>query len=346
MTRDKGDEGRREALLFERSEDGSVRCSLCRHRCRILPGGRGLCHVRENNGGVLETLVYGMLVAGQVDPVEKKPLFHFLPGSRTYSIATVGCNFRCRHCQNHTIAQTEPDADGQVPGQFLPPAEAVAAAVNSGSRSMSYTYTEPTIFFEYLLDTARLARGAGLRNVLVTNGYMTPEALDLVAPFVDAANIDLKGFDDSFYRRVTGARLDGVLECIRDYRRRNIWIEITSLIIPGENDSREQLEGMAAFIAEELGKDVPWHVSRFFPRYRMDDRPPTSPDTLVRAVEAGQRSGLRHIYVGNLAGGQEDTICPECHAVLVRREGFQVRENRLAEGSCIECGTIVPGVWR
>jgi len=335
----------REALFYERLPNDAVRCCLCRHHCRIAPGQRGICRVRENRGGRLMTLVYGRVVAEHVDPVEKKPLFHVLPGTASYSIATVGCNFRCRHCQNHTIAQCDPGPAAEIPGQPTTPEQIVERAIGNGCRSISYTYTEPTIFCEYALDCARLASAAGLKNIFVTNGYITSQALDAIAPFLDAANIDLKGFSADFYQRVVGARLEEVLECIRDYHRRGIWIEITTLVIPGENDSDDQLNGIARFIADELGCDVPWHISRFFPQYRMTDREPTPPESLIRAVEAGRRAGLRFLYVGNLAGGRENTDCPACGVVVVRRERFQRLDNRLMGNACPRCGAELAGIF-
>jgi pyruvate formate lyase activating enzyme len=284
-------------------------------------------------------------VAEHVDPVEKKPLFHLLPGTTSYSVATVGCNMRCRHCQNHAIAQYEPGPAPDVPGQSTTPEQIVAQAVRNGCRSISYTYTEPTVFCEFALDCARLAAAAGLKNIFVTNGYITTQALDAVAPFLDAANIDLKGFTDDFYQRVVGARLEEVLECIRDYRRRGIWIEITTLVIPGENDTDEQLDGIARFIADELGRDVPWHVSRFFPQYRMTDREATPRASLERAVEAGRRAGLHFLYVGNFAGGHENTECPACGATVIRRAGFQMVDDRLVGGACRDCGAELAGIF-
>ena len=334
-----------EALFYEKLPHDAVRCDLCRHHCRIAPGMRGICRVRENRAGRLMSLVYGRIVAEHVDPVEKKPLFHVLPGTTSYSIATVGCNFRCRHCQNHTIAQYEPGPAAEIPGQFTTPEQIVGQALRKGCRSISYTYTEPTIFCEYALDCARLATAAGLKNIFVTNGYITTQALDAVAPFLDAANIDLKGFSDDFYRRVVGARLDEVLACIRDYKRRGIWIEITTLVIPGENDTDEQLDGIARFIADELGRDVPWHVSRFFPQYRMTDREATPHSSLARAVEAGRRAGLHFLYVGNLAGGREITDCPAFGATVIRREGFQMVDNRLVGDVCPEWGAELAGIF-
>jgi pyruvate formate lyase activating enzyme len=335
----------REALFYDKLPEGFVKCALCRHRCLIAPGKRGICRVRENRAGTLVSLVYGKVIAEHIDPIEKKPLFHVLPGTSTYSIATVGCNFHCRHCQNHTIAQYEPGADGNVPGQQIPPDEIVKRAVQSGCRSVSYTYTEPTIFFEYALETARLATGAGLKNIFVTNGYITPEALDAIAPYLDAANIDLKGFSPDFYAKVVGGRVEEVLDCIRDYRRHGIWLEITTLVIPGENDDRSQLEGIASFIADELGPDVPWHISRFFPQFRMMDRQATPPGSLSMAVDIGIRAGLRYIYEGNIAGGREDTICPGCGCPVLKRRGFRVLDIDMAQGKCHKCGWNTSGLW-
>ncbi|GAM08166.1 putative protein [Geobacter sp. OR-1] len=334
-----------EALCYERVDDDAVRCHLCRHLCRIAAGKRGICGVRENRDGTLVTLVYGKVVAESIDPVEKKPLFHFQPGSSTYSIATAGCNFRCRHCQNYTISQVPPGTT-QIPGVLRTPEEVVSSAIASGCRSISYTYTEPTIFFEFALDTARLARKAGLANVFVTNGYITPDALDLIAPVLDAANIDLKGFSDSFYREIAGAGLDGVLDTIRDYCRRGIWVELTTLLITGLNDSDEELEGLTRFIADELGVDVPWHISRFFPTYLMTDRPPTPVATLHRAAEIGKKAGLRYIYQGNaVETGREDTVCPGCKTPLVCRTGFRVTGVRITADVCPACSMVIAGRW-
>lgn len=334
-----------QAKFYEQLPGNTVRCRLCRHRCTIAPSKRGICHVRENRGGELYSLVYGRLVAANIDPIEKKPLFHFLPGSRTYSVASVGCNFHCEHCQNSSIAQVEPAVDGSVEGRFVAPELVVAAAINSGSASIAYTYTEPTVWGEYVLDTARLAVAAGVKNILVTNGYITPEALNELSPFIHAANIDLKGFTDDFYRRVVGARLGEVLDCIRDYYRRGIWLEITTLVIPGLNDSVEQLEGIAGFIANELSPEVPWHISRFFPRNRMLDRNQTPSDTLIRAEQIGKAAGLKYVYIGNCTTGNEATACPQCQNNLIAREGFMVLENRLEAGSCPYCSTRIAGVW-
>ncbi|MEI6212848.1 MAG: AmmeMemoRadiSam system radical SAM enzyme [Desulfuromonadales bacterium] len=334
-----------EAMMYRRLEDGFVRCDLCRHRCTIGKDSSGRCRVRVNMGGELVTLVYGRVIAEHTDPVEKKPLFHFLPGSTTYSIATVGCNFRCRNCQNHGIAQFSPTGNGTVPGEYVEPSEIVRRAVNAGCSSISYTYTEPTIYFEYALDTARLARQAGLKNIFVTNGYITPEALDIIAPCIDASNIDLKGYSANFYNRMAGAALADVLECIIDYHRRGIWIEITTLVIAGENDSVEQLAGIAEFIATKLGSDVPWHLSRFFPQHQMPNHPVTPASALAKGVSAARSAGLRFVYEGNFEGGLCDTICPQCSRGIIKRRGYRSVMSEDFNGSCPGCGSHIAGVF-
>jgi pyruvate formate lyase activating enzyme len=335
-----------EALFWEKvGEGGQVRCGLCRFACLIAPGKRGRCGVRENCGGTLSSLVYGKCVAANVDPIEKKPLFHVHPGSRSYSIATVGCNFRCRHCQNDQISQWPHERPG-IPGRDLPPAAVVAAARDSGCVTIAYTYTEPTIFFEYALDTARLARQAGIKNIFVSNGYTSTAALETIAPHLDAANVDLKAFSEKFYREVTGATLAGVLDCLRDYRRLGIWLEVTTLVIPGWNDDAAELRQLAGFIARELGIDVPWHVSAFHPAYRMRDRPPTPAATLQRAAAIGREAGLRYVYVGNLpVAGGEDTVCPQCGEMVVCRRGFRLIDQHIERGGCRFCNGPIAGVW-
>lgn len=333
------------ALLFEQLPDQTVHCRLCRHRCLIANGKRGICRIRENREGILISLVDDLIVAEQIDPIEKKPLFHLLPGSTSYSLAAVGCNFHCLHCQNANIAQYDDQGSGKLPGHRLPPAEAVRRALAGGCRSVAYTYTEPTVWFEYALATARLAAEKGLYNLFVTNGYITPEALQMIAPVLHAANIDLKGFSKDFYHHVCGAQLAEVLDCIRDYRRQGIWIELTTLVIPGENDDDHQLNGIARFIADELGPDTPWHVSRFFPCHRMQNHPPTPIDSLERALAAGERAGLRYVYEGNVAAGREQTHCPHCGALVVERNGYAINAINLRDGSCGSCGEAIAGIW-
>ncbi len=334
----------REAMFYEKADGGKVRCGLCRFRCLIGDGGRGICAVRENRGGTLYSLVYGRAIAEHVDPIEKKPLYHVMPGSSSFSVATVGCNFRCLHCQNYSISQPL-QGTLAISGIDLPPGEIVAKALATGCRSISYTYTEPTIFFEYAYDTAVLAKKAGLRNIFVTNGYITPDALAFIRPYLDAANIDLKGFSDRFYREVVHAMMGEVRASIREYKRQGIWIELTTLVIPGWNDSDEDLKGIARFIADEVGTETPWHVSRFHPTFKMTDRPPTPVAALARARQIGLDAGLRYVYEGNVPGGEgENTCCPACGEALIRRRGFLLVENRIRKGKCPDCATVIDGI--
>jgi pyruvate formate lyase activating enzyme len=334
-----------DAGYYDRGPDGAVHCRLCRFHCVIADGGRGACHVRENRDGRLYSLVYGRVIARQVDPIEKKPLFHVRPGLATFSIATAGCNFRCRHCQNFAIAQVGPR--DEIRGIGATPDQVVQAARESGCGAIAYTYTEPTIYFEFARDTARLAAAAGLLNLFVTNGYIEQAPLADIAPVLHAANIDLKGFSDRFYREVVGARLADVLETIVDYRRQGVWLEITTLVIPGLNDSDEELGGIAAFMVEHLGRETPWHVSRFHPTHRLTDRPPTPVETVQRAAAIGRAAGLKHVYIGNSTGtGSEDTTCPDCSGLLIQRTGYRIVSNRLSDrGGCPDCGRSIPGIW-
>jgi len=332
------------ASFYTKDAGAIVHCGLCPHRCRIKPGAVGTCGVRRNDGGALVSLVYGLTIAENVDPIEKKPLFHFLPGTTSFSIATAGCNLRCKHCQNADISQLPRDA-GRVAGRPLPPEEVVRGALKAGCASISYTYTEPTIFFEYAHDTAVLANRAGLKNVFVSNGYTAAEPLRSIAPYLDAANIDLKSSTDAFYRKICGARLQPVLDTLKLYRELGIWLEVTTLVIPGENDSDEDLSGCAHFVADQLGRDVPWHVSAFRPTYLLTERPPTPPETLRRAQRIGLEAGLQFVYQGNIPGEGEETLCPGCGKIVIARYGYAVRANRLREGRCPDCGVAVPGVW-
>ncbi len=333
----------KEAMFYEREGASQVRCTLCRFRCLIGDGARGICTVRENHGGTLYSLVYGKLCAEHVDPVEKKPLFHVMPGSKTYSIATMGCNFKCRHCQNFTISQVERNAP--IGGIELTPREIVQRAIDNNCSSISYTYTEPTIFFEFAYDTARLAREAGLKNIFVTNGYIGKEALATIAPFLDAANIDLKGFSKEFYRDVVHADLSEVLDSIIEYREEGIWIELTTLIIPGLNDSDVDLRGMAEFIVTNLGIDTPWHVSQFYPTYKMTGTSRTPTATLRKARDIGLAAGLRYVYEGNVPGeGGENTNCPACSSLLIKRYGYVIETDRISDGTCPDCGATIAGV--
>ena len=332
----------KEALLYEELADGKVKCNLCAHRCTIAQGRVGICHVRENIEGVLYTRVYGRTIARHVDPIEKKPLLHFYPGSAAYSIATPGCNFRCRWCQNADISQA-PREEHFLLGEEASPEQIVVAAQRAGCRSIAYTYTEPTIFFEYTYDVARLASEAGLANVYVTNGYMTSEMLEMMHPYLDAANVDLKGFRDEVYRRYAEARLQPVLDSLKKMKQLGIWVEVTTLIIPTINDDAQELKDAARFVAQELGPETPWHISRFTPAYEVTDLPPTAVATLLRAQEIGREAGLFHAYVGNVPG-EANTTCHVCGQLLIRRRGYQVVDNNTtAGGRCPQCSTVVAG---
>jgi pyruvate formate lyase activating enzyme len=295
---------------------------------------------------MLLTLVYDKAIARHVDPIEKKPLFHFLPGSLSYSIATVGCNLRCKFCQNADIAQMPTDHKGVIMGDSVTPQEVVAAAEKSGCRSISYTYTEPTVFFELAYDTAKIAHERGIRNVFVTNGYMTAEALDMINPYLDAANVDLKAFSDRYYKDLCGARLKHVQTSLKYMKALGIFIEVTTLIVPGLNDDSTELKELAGFLANDLGNDTPWHISRFHPTYKLTDRPPTPVKTLSLARKIGLDAGLKYVYTGNVPGNSgENTFCPACGKVVIERWGFQVGSLRIKDGCCALCGAEIDGVW-
>jgi pyruvate formate lyase activating enzyme len=337
-------QGGKEAYLYERRDDGKVHCYLCNHHCVIASGKRGICGVRENNNGTLYTLVYERLITANVDPIEKKPLFHLQPGTRAFSVATVGCNFRCLHCQNHEISQISLRG-GEISGDRVPPRELVAMALRYDCASIAYTYTEPTIFFEYAFDTAKLSSERKLRNCFVTNGYMTMEAIDMIAPFLDAANVDLKSYSDTFYKDICGANVAPVLEAIRGLKDRGVWVEVTTLIIPTLNDSDDELRNIARFISS-IGREIPWHVSAFYPSFKMLDKPRTPPETIHRARQIGLDEGLRYVYTGNIMCGEgEDTYCHQCHSLLIGRRGYHISENRVRHGACPVCGATIDGIW-
>lgn len=333
----------KEAMLYQKMDEEKVRCNLCAHRCVIDRDKKGICNVRENRDGVLYTLVYGKTIIRHIDPMEKKPLFHFHPGSSAYSIATPGCNFRCRWCQNWDISQVVREKH-LIMGEEASPAKIVSEAEKADTGTIAYTYTEPTIFFEYSYDTARLAHQKELSNIYITNGYMTEEMLRDFHPYLDAANVDLKAFRDETYRKYVGARLQPVLDAMKLMKRLGIWLEVTTLVIPGINDGDGELRDTADFVARELGAETPWHISRFFPDYEMKDVSTTPVETLDRARRIGLEAGLRYVYVGNLPG-EADTVCHRCGEVLIRRMGYRMVENRIQPGGhCPRCGTVVSGV--
>lgn len=343
-----------EAMLYEKmSNHDKVRCRLCAHGCLIDPGKRGICQVRENQGGTLYSLVYGKPIAGNVDPIEKKPLFHFLPGTTSYSIATIGCNFQCAFCQNWDISQYTREGGTDIPGggpggKEVSPEQIVAAAKKAGCASIAYTYTEPTIFFEYAYDCMKLAHEAGLKNVFVTNGYESAECVEKCQGLLDAANVDLKAMSEGFYRRECKASLQPVLDTLKRLRQAGIWLEVTTLLIPGKNDSPLELTKLAQFIAKELSTEVPWHISAYTPRYKYaEDGPARTPvATLEMAMGLGLQAGLGFVYPGNLFGHEgESTKCPGCGHKIIGRRGYSVNDQVAKTGLCPSCGKPIAGVW-
>jgi len=332
------------AVLWDEAGDKKVRCKLCSFRCLISDGKLGYCRVRKNIGGILYSLNYNKICSANVDPIEKKPLFHFQPGSKSFSIATVGCNFHCMFCQNWQISQAAVET-GQIEGEAISPEQIVDAALRSGCKSIAYTYTEPTIFMELAEECGRLAKQKGLTNVFVSNGYQTSEALEFCRGWLDAINVDLKGFTEEYYRNLCEAKLQPVLDTIKYIAKKtNIWMEITTLVVPGENDSDEDLKGIAEFIAKEAGPDIPWHVSRFYPQYKMDDKEVTPIAILERAYKIGKEAGLRYIYVGNVPGSKyENTFCYNCGEELITRIGYTIRTNKIKDSSCPKCKTKIAG---
>jgi pyruvate formate lyase activating enzyme len=334
----------REAMLYEKIEDNRVHCNLCAHGCTIKPDKRGVCGVRENKDGILYSLVYGKIIAEHIDPIEKKPFFHVYPGSKSYSIAAVGCNFSCEFCQNHEISQM-PRSTLMIMGEDISPAEIVTLAKKSGSKTIAYTYTEPTIYFELAYETAKLAEEQKIKNVFVTNGFMTSTAIETIKPYLAAANVDLKSFRNDFYKKQCGARLQPVLESLQKIKNLGIWIEITTLLIPSLNDSDEELKDIADFIAG-LGKETPWHISRFHPQFKMLNKQVTPVSSLHRAREIGKQAGLKYVYSGNVPGDDgESTYCFNCGNCLIERYGFQVRKVNLNGSKCNHCGTDLEGIF-
>ncbi|HPC84939.1 MAG TPA: AmmeMemoRadiSam system radical SAM enzyme [Smithellaceae bacterium] len=334
----------REALLYEKTDGSGVRCGLCAHRCNITPNRRGLCGVRENRDGVLYSLVFGTMIAEHVDPIEKKPFFHVYPGSRSYSVATVGCNFSCSFCQNHEISQM-PRSTLMIMGEEVPPEMIVRRAKEMKCQTVAYTYTEPTVYLETALEIMKIAATEGLKNLFVTNGYMTTEALELVSPYLAAANVDLKSFREAFYKKQCGARLSPVLDSLKKMKDLGIWVEVTTLLIPGLNDSARELKDIASFI-RTLGAETPWHISRFHPQFRMIQTPPTPVSSLRLAGAIGKEAGLLHVYTGNVPGDEgENTFCSNCNKLLIRRYGFRILDDFLSEQRCPSCGRKLEGLF-
>lgn len=335
----------KQAVLWEPAEDKKVRCKLCNRRCLVGDGKLGNCFVRKNIDGVLYSLNYDKVCAANPDPIEKKPLFHFQPGTSSFSVACQGCNFRCEFCQNWHISQAAIET-GRIDGQAISPEQIVSAAIQAGCASIAYTYTEPTIFMELCSDCGRLAKQNGLANVFVSNGYMTIEAIDFAAEWLNGINVDLKAFSDDYYKRLCKSRLQPVLDTISYIAQHtDIWLEITTLIIPGENDSDEELKKLARFIVSQAGPDVPWHISRFHPQYKYTDSAPTPLSTLRRAYDIGTEAGLHYVYLGNVPGAEfESTFCCNCGRILIERVGYRIAANHIENSCCPDCRARIAGV--
>jgi len=329
----------KEAYLYKKLSAKKVQCKSCAHYCVIEPGKRGTCGVRENRDGKLYSLVYGKACAVNIDPIEKKPFFHFLPGSHSLSVATVGCNFSCQNCQNWTISQG-PKIFEKIEDEEISPGKIVKMAKEYKLPSISYTYTEPAVFLEYALDTMKLAKKEGLKNNWVTNGFLSKEALELVSPYLDAANVDLKGWSEEFYKSNCGARLQPVLDTLKRMRKEKIWVEITTLVIPSLNDDEKTFRGIAEFIKRELGLEVPWHISQFCGAisWKLQHLPDTPVETLEKAYKIGKEAGLKYVYTGNVPGlPSEDTFCPKCKNLVIDRRNYIIHRYDKS-GKCPKCG--------
>jgi len=334
---------KKEAFLYEKLDDDKVHCFLCSHHCKIADSKYGICGVRKNEKGKLYTQVYAEAIASHVDPIEKKPLYHFLPGTEAYSIATVGCNFKCDFCQNWQISQASKKGTEGPEGYELKPEEVVREAKKYACKSISYTYTEPTIFFEYAYDTSKIAKKEGLYNTFVTNGYMTKDALDMINPYLDACNVDLKFFEDESYRKICKGALLPVLESIKYMKKIGIWVEVTTLIVTGRNDSDKEISNIAGFIAE-VGREIPWHISRFHPDYKFTTARATPLETLKKAQAIGKEKGLKYIYLGNVAE-ETNTYCSNCGKLVIQRIGYTISSKNIKNGKCTECDNVIEGVW-
>ncbi len=336
----------REALYWERVDSG-VKCLLCPNYCFLTEGAKGKCKVRMNKNNVLYTEVYGQPAAVHVDPIEKKPVFHMLPGSLIFSIATVGCPLKCSFCQNWTLSQCYPEEFKEDSGSMIiPPSRIVQAAIRNGNKSIAYTYSEPVIFYEYMLETARLAKESGLRNVMVTSGYINEEPIRRIAPYFDVIKVDLKGFSEKFYQEETGGHLTNVLNVLKILKEMDKLVEVVNLVIPQRNDSDKDLENLSRWVADNLGPDTPIFFSRYIPNYRLNNLPPTPLETLLRAKAIAEKAGLHFVYIGNAPEAKgENTYCPNDHTLLIEREGYWVKKNILKKGRCPVCGRLIPGIW-
>ncbi|MDR2744856.1 MAG: AmmeMemoRadiSam system radical SAM enzyme [Desulfovibrio sp.] len=332
------------AMLWDSLKGEMVQCQLCAHGCSLKKDGKGRCGVRMNRNGGMISLVANVVTSVHLDPVEKKPLYHFLPGSKIFSVGSAGCNFACSFCQNFAISQIPPG--GRMPGKIVDPDALVEMAEAHAARSMAFTYNEPTVFFELVYETAGLAQAADIRPVIVSNGYMSRECLLTLGRRLSAANVDLKSFRDNFYKKYCNARLQPVLDNLKTLKSLGIWLEVTTLVIPGINDSDAELHDMAAFVHDELGTETPWHLSAFHGAYKMTTHPPTPLSRLEEAWHIGREKGLHFVYIGNvrsLLGG--NTFCPHCGELVIERDGYNARF-RGKPGICPSCKTTLPGIWQ
>lgn len=334
----------KEARFWEKLAAGQVQCLLCPRECIIEDGKTGVCTVRRNKGGKLISLVYAKPASINIDPIEKKPLFHFLPGTETLSIATPGCNLRCVFCQNWSLSQALPD---EIQTHDLMPEDVVRLARDKNCPSISYTYSEPTVFYEYMYDTAWLAKQHKIKNVMISCGYINPEPLKKLCGVLDAANIDLKGFSNSVYRWVAGAKLDPVLETLKVLKQNGVWVEVGYLVIPTVNDKDEDMKALLDWYVENLGTDVPMHLLRFFPQHKLTNLPPTPLATLEKFYLEARKKGLHYVYLGNVPGHKaNNTYCQKCEKMIIEREGYFLKQFKLAGGKCKFCGQKIPGVWK
>ncbi len=326
-----------EAILYKKLDKHLVQCEICAHQCIIAPNKKGLCGVRENQSGQLKTLNYEAVVALNIDPIEKKPLFHFLPGTLSLSLGTQGCNFSCQHCQNYEISQGIKN-NQSVLEQKISSQQIINLVQENNLPSLAYTYTEPSIFLEYALEIMKKAQKKGIKNIWVSNGYFTKKTFKTISPYLDAINVDLKFFDDSLYQKICGGKLKPILENLKRIQKSNIWLEITTLLIPGYTDQNNQLEKIAQFIKKELSSEIPWHVSCFTPSYKMKKVPPTPPELIYQAIEIGKKQGLKYVYAGNLPGdNKENTYCPACQTLIIKRTGYEIKRQD-QNGYCPQCG--------
>ena len=333
----------RKAMYFNKMDDNKVKCTLCPFNCVLSPGQTGACKARKNEDGEMVSLTYGKPVSLAIDPIEKKPLFHFYPGTQVFSLGTAGCNLHCNFCQNWQISQASPET---VPNYEISSQQIVQKAIESGSKSIAFTYNEPIVFYEMMLETAKLAKQKGLKTVMVTNGYINQKPLEELAEYIDAANVDLKAFTEKFYKEYTGATLKPVLESMKTLKKKGVFIEVTNLIIPGANDTEKEIRELCEWIKKNLGEETPLHFSRFFPAYNLKNVPPTPVETLKTAKKIAEEVGLKHVYIGNvITEGGENTICPKCGKVLIKRERYNVRKNRLENGKCPKCGKEIKGMF-